>query len=127
MKLSKKKNKNNKAKNKAAEILKGIFDNPEFPLNPESTKFELKIDDPLVTAIQSVIEEKLGVVKLEEIDIIPIIKNINESEIMSNWWHLGWSFKCDMLEKWLGKYKASENIDNITEDEYKELNQKLSV
>ena len=127
MKLTKKKNKNNEAKNKVAEILKGIFDNPEFPANPESTKFELKIDDTLIPAIQSMIKEKLGVVKLEEIDIIPIIKNINESEMISDWWHLGWSFKCDMLEEWLGKYKSSEIIHNLTEDEYKELNQRLSV
>jgi len=41
-------------------ILKGIFDNPEFPENPVITQFELKIDDPLIPAIQSVIEERLG-------------------------------------------------------------------
>ena len=47
--------------------------------------------------------------------------------MISDWWHLGWSFKCDMLEEWLGKYKSSEIIHNLTEDEYKELNQRLSV
>lgn len=98
MNSSKNKNKKNKAKKKAEEILKGIFDKPEFPANPVSYKFELKIDDHLVLAIQSVIDENLGVVKLEEIDFIPILKSLNEAE-MSNWWLLGWSFKCAMLEK----------------------------
>ena len=118
MNSSKKKTKKKKAKNNAAEILKVIFDNPEFPANLENTKFELKIDDPLVPSIQSVIEEKLGEVRLEEIDINPIIKSINEAEMIEDWWHLGWSFKCEMLRKWLEKYKEKENINNLNEDEY---------
>ena len=41
-------------------ILKGIFDNPEFPENPVITQCQPKIDDPKIPAIQSVIEERLG-------------------------------------------------------------------
>ena len=46
---------------------------------------------------------------------------------MSDWWHLGWSFKCAMLEKWLGNQKEKENINILTEDEYWELNQRLNA
>ena len=45
MNTTKKKNKNKKAKNKTAEsILKGIFDNPEFPIESVSCKYKNNTD-----------------------------------------------------------------------------------
>ena len=29
---------------------------------------------------------------------------------MTNWWNIGWDFKCGVLKKWLEKYKESVNI-----------------
>jgi len=46
---------------------------------------------------------------------------------MSDWWNVGWSFKCDMLGSYLKKYKASKNIIILTEEEYIKLNQKLKL
>ena len=44
------------------------------------------------------IEEQLGVINVEDIDIKPLIKRVNDGE-MSNWWNVGWSFKSEMLRR----------------------------
>ena len=46
-------------------ILKGIFDNPVITIESESSEYEIKRDDPLISAMQCVIDQKLGVVNNE--------------------------------------------------------------
>jgi len=36
---------------------------------------------------------------------------------LTDWWNIGWDFKCEVLKKWLEKYKESENIINLNEEE----------
>ena len=60
------------------------------------------MDEPLITSIQNVIDQKLDEVYLNDKDIKTIIQSVNNIDF-TNWWNIGWAIKCDMLENWLEK------------------------
>ena len=60
------------------------------------------MDEPLITSIQNVIDQKLGEVNFNDENIKTIIKVVNDKEL-TDWWNVGWYIKCDMLKKWLEK------------------------
>ena len=63
---------------------------------------KINLDESLIAAIEEVIDEQLGQVKLSKDDILSVIKEVNDKE-MKDWWSVGWKVKCDMLAKWFEK------------------------
>ena len=68
----------------------------------QKTAIKINIDDPLITALEVVIDEQLGYVKLSKDDILSVIKVVNDED-MKDWCRVGWNNKCDMLAKWYEK------------------------
>ena len=72
------------------------------------------MDEPLITSLQNVIDQKLGEVYLNDEDIKSIIQIVNNKDL-TNWWNIGWAIKCEIIEKWLEKYRNIKNILNLNE------------
>ena len=58
----------------------------------------INCNDTLIIALEDVIFEQLGHIKLSNDDIIDVVKVINDI-IMKDWWNIGWVDKCDILVK----------------------------
>lgn len=62
--------------------------------------------DPLVTGIQTVIDNELGYVKLSEENVQEVIKIVNDRK-MKDQWNLGWGIKAEMVRKWVEVYQEA--------------------
>ena len=67
-------------------------------------------DDPLIIAIQEVVQIQLGHIKLNDDDIKSVVKIVNDRR-MKDLWSVGWGIKNEMLHKWFDKY-VDEYKDN---------------
>jgi len=67
------------------------------------------LDDPLIMAVQKVIDEKLGLVKLNDEEIKKVIDDVNDIK-MFEWWNVGWTFKCYILKMWFEKLVNSDSF-----------------
>ena len=70
-----------------------------FAMLEQKPTIKINIDDPLITALEIVIDEQLGHVKLNKDEILSVIKVVNDEDL-KDWWRVGWRVKCDMLAKW---------------------------
>ena len=80
--------------------------------NPFAQKYiwpKLTLDDPLIMAVQKVIDEKLGLVKLNDEEIKKVIDDVNDIK-MFEWWNVGWTFKCLILKMWFEKLVNSDSF-----------------
>ena len=66
-------------------------------------------DDPLIIAIQEVVQIQLGHIKLND-DDIKSVKIVNDRH-MKDFWSVGWGIENEMLHKWFDKY-VDEYKDN---------------
>ena len=99
--LSKTQKKKLKAKAKGKSINKGVkSESKEHTAcnEPISTDLpKMNLDDPLITKVQSIIEQELKIDKLSEEELNSIVDVVN-GENAPDQWNLGWSLKSEMFK-----------------------------
>ena len=90
----------------------------KFSVNP-FTEHSLKvqslpkitINDPLITAIQNIIDHQLGTAKLNQEELTSMVDHVNGLG-MPDWWNMGLGVKTEMLSICFLKFIKSDK-DNI--------------
>ena len=70
----------------------------QFAMLEKKPTFYINCNDTLIIALQDVILEHIGQIKLSNDDIIDVVKVINDED-MKDCWNIGWGVKCDILVK----------------------------
>ena len=72
-------------------------------MKDQKPSITLTHDDPLIIAIQEVVQIQLGHIKLDDDGIKSVVKIVNDRH-MKDLWRVGWGIKNEMLHKWFDKY-----------------------